>query len=258
MKFKRIFYLSLCVLMMSSCSSGKEVFKNNSNISQAKNVSVDEKIKKTIGYLGLENEKVEKVTEDKISEIGNIEYKINGQSELIFKKDGTLKRMSRTSELDTSKSGVTLETSRKQEILNSIKNIIPNGFTVREEQDMLGGEGTKFIFSNDKNGIVNKYNVVIVTVENSTGKIISYKRVEEFTEDVLPKVKEDEAKTIADDYIKSKGLNVNMQSVKLEINKVGLSEENKPILLYIVTYNAGYEVWVNAISGKVEFLNSYK
>lgn len=260
MGFKRKFILLFCVLVMCSCSVGnkKEDNKKVQAPVELKKEEIEEKIKKTIEYLELKDEKVEKVLEEKVSEKGNIEYTINGDSVLIFKKDGTLKRMNRISEVDTSKNGKILDASRKKEILSIMEKIISEGFTVREEQDVMDNTGTKIIFSNDKNGVVNRFNIVSIMIENSTGKIVGYKRVDEFTEDVSPKISEKDAKSIAEDYIKSKNLSLKMESVRLEINKVGVNENTAPKLLYIVRYNDGYEVWINAIEGKVEFLNSYK
>lgn len=242
---KRIFLLLIFCLLI----------QHNNKINAEES---DSTIKKTIESLGLSNEKIVKKPESRSADNDTVEYVINNTSKLVFKKDGSLLRLSRSSELDLEKKGEYLEETEKVQILNSLNDIIPEGFTLKEEQDILGGEGTKFIFANDKNGIENKYNLVIVTVENSTGRIISYNRREELIENTTPNITEDDVKIIANDYLTKLGLEFKLVDIKLSIDKFKGKDEETPRLMYKLIYDMGDELWIDAIDGNVIFFNTIK
>jgi len=86
----------------------------------------------------------------KLYKKNNIIYKINNISEIIFDSNGNLLNMDRTSELKLdNNSSISFNNIKKKNIITEITKLIPDGFRLKEEQDLLDGAGTKLIFSND-------------------------------------------------------------------------------------------------------------
>ncbi|EGV10229.1 peptidase propeptide and YpeB domain protein [Parvimonas sp. oral taxon 393 str. F0440] len=166
--------------------------------------------------------------------------------------------MDRTSELklDNNNSSISFNNIKKKNIITEITKLIPDGFRLKEEQDLLDGAGTKLIFSNDTDNIENKYNVIIVSIENSTGRIITYSKIEEFNKRVLANITIQEAKNIADGYLHKNNVKANFVKIKFVIDK--LKEDEKPKPIYKVIYDNEFEVWVDAKDGRVLLINGVK
>lgn len=237
-------------------------------------VNADEtntKIKNAFKILDLTKEKIEKENNTKIKSqnvgINNFDlklhkndtivYKINNNSEIIFDGKGNLINMDRTSELKSDNYNISLlNDMKKKRIITEILKLIPNGFKLKEEQDLLDGAGTKLIFSNDTENLENKYNVIIVSIENSTGRIITYSKIEEFNEKVLANITIPEAKNIAEEYLHKNNVDANFVEIKFVIDK--LKEDEKPKPIYKVIYDNKFEVWVDAKDGRVLLINGVK
>ena len=231
------------------------------------------KIKNALRILDSTKEKLEKENDTKIKlsneningfdgklyKKNNIIYKINNISEIIFDSNGNLLNMDRTSELkldNNNNSSISFNNIKKKNIITEITKLIPDGFRLKEEQDLLDGVGTKLIFSNDTDNIENKYNVIIVSIENSTGRIITYSKIEEFNKRVLANITIQEAKNIADGYLHKNNVKANFVKIKFVIDK--LKEDEKPKLIYKVIYDNEFEVWVDAKDGRVLLINGVK
>lgn len=229
------------------------------------NETKDIKIKKTVESLNLTNENITKEVSSKAkirslnvnekSRENLIIYKINDSSQIVFDKDGNLLNMDRTSELNVTASSINVvDLNKKNEILEQISSILPDGFKLKEEQDLLGGEGIKFVFSNDINGMENKYNVIIVSVENSTGRIITYSKIEEFNEKVIADISIMKAKDIADNYLKENNFYTKYIETKFVIDKV---KDSNPKPIYKVIYE-DLTIWVDAKDGRVLLFDMVK
>lgn len=235
----------------------------------SKNISADEKdfkIKETIKVLNLENERIVRENNTKIKlkniSISNdidknklISYKINEKSSIMFDEKGNLLNLNRASELkrdfNTKK---ILDSHEKEKIIKNLSFLLPKDFKLKEEQEILGYEGTKFIFSNDKGNLENKYNVVIVSVENITGRIITYSRIEEFNKKIFPYISVMNAESIADKYLKENKFYTKYIKTKFVIDKI---KDGKPKPIYKVIYK-DVSVWIDGSDGRVLLLDKLK
>lgn len=183
----------------------------------------------------------------------------NKYGEATFDKNGKLIELD---QLDA------MSLNKKSEKFKSVEDIkkmlldegyVDSSYEIYKEGPFLDEGLDIWYVKKSKYGLKNMYNSIRVLVDTNLNLPVSYKKIEEFTDDIEPKISQDEAVEIAAKFLKE---NIKDKEYKLRLVELSVKERNDYYKLgdvkdkgkLSIVYNVEFEiecVYVDILTGDI-------
>lgn len=202
---------------------------------------------------------------DNFTDTGNgLTYK-NNYGDLSFDKNGNLGEISQIEIVGSGKKSEKFKSVDDIKKMLSDRGYVDSSYEIYYESPFLDEGLEIFYVKKSKYGLKNRYNSIRVLIDRDLNLPVSYKRREEFTEDIEPKISQDEAVKIAQKFLKE---NVGNKEYKLSLVELRVEERNdwygvgniKDLGQLSIVYDVEFEtecVYVDSLTGDIAGGASY-